>query len=411
MIVSGRTLMSVALIGGVFFVPSLLMVLLGASSFSAGLLLVCFVFVFLFIIGGRRLVHYKSLAMTSIIMFLIAMIATHFVLVSLFVDSYAPRDQGRMISSLIMMLFMSLSAIVACSYIGNSSDIELKKSIKFISAILIVNGIVGMLGLDVFHTGLIKPVLVFQEPSHFILCSIPFFIYYHKIARTKTAKTLLILMFLVFGLYVKNLIAIASVLFVVSISSKKTFAALMVLLFISIIAYYITPPEYFTYFADRININNTSNMSLLVLMQGWENAILSFYKNPFGEGFQQMGITTATGAATQSLRMIAGTDINILDGGSTAPKIIAEFGVFGVMLLIAYIITFIKIAYKLKASEGDGKKIFMYACFLATFFDLFVRGAGYFTPTMFMGVTSLMYIFCYENNKATPIVKARLQVN
>ena len=46
MIMSGRTLMSVALIGGVFFVPSLLMVLLGASSFSAGLLLVCFVFVF-----------------------------------------------------------------------------------------------------------------------------------------------------------------------------------------------------------------------------------------------------------------------------------------------------------------------------------------------------------------------------
>ncbi|MDQ9246645.1 hypothetical protein [Escherichia coli] len=408
---SGRTLMSVALIGGVFFVPSLLMVLLGASSFSAGLLLVCFVFVFLFVVGGGRRVHHKSLATTSIIMFLIAMIAMHFVLVSLFVDSYAPRDQIRMISSLAMMLFMSLSAMVACSYIGNSRDLDLKKSIKFISAILMVNGIVGMLGIDLFNTGLIKPVLAFQEPSHFILCSIPFFIYYHKISRTKTAKALLIIMFLAFGMYVKNLIAIASVLFVVSISSKKTFAALLVLSFVYIMAYYITPPEYLTYFADRININNTSNMSLLVLIQGWENALLSFYKNPFGEGFQQMGITTATGAATQSLRAIAGADINILDGGSTAPKIIAEFGIFGVMLLIVYIITFIKIAYKLKASEDDGKTIFMYACFLSTFFDLFVRGAGYFTPTMFMGVTSLMYIFFYENNKVTPIVKERLHVN
>ncbi|MFS9729898.1 hypothetical protein [Enterobacter hormaechei] len=411
MITNNSSYRSVPLIAGVFFIPSLLMVMLGASSFSLGLLLVCVLFLFFFIVGGERKIHNKSKLMISVVMFLVAMIATHFIVISLFIDGGSSRDYGRMVSSLAMLLFMSLSAIVACSYIGNINDSAFAKSLKIIAFVLIANGIVGMFGFDVFNTGLIKPVLAFQEPSHFILCSIPFFIYFHKIAKTTTAKALLILLFIVFGLYVKNLIAIASVLFVVSISSKKTFVALMVISIVSATAYYLTPPEYMTYFADRINVNNTSNMSLLVLIQGWENAILSFDKNPFGEGFQQMGITTAIGDATQSLRLMAGADVNILDGGSTAPKIIAEFGVFGVLSLIAYMFIFIKIAYKLKSSAGDRRTIFMYSCFLATFFDLFVRGAGYFTPTMFMGVTSLMYIFCYENNKETPIVKARLQVN
>ncbi|CAM6657869.1 hypothetical protein [Enterobacter intestinihominis] len=411
MLVDSRRLRSVPLIAGVFFAPSLLMVLFGASSFSSGLLVVCLLFVFLFIVSSKRQIHIKSLLMASVVFFLVAMIATHFLMVSLFFGGGLSSDYGRMVSSLVMLSFMSLSSILVCSYIGNIKDEDFAKSLKMIAALLIANGIIGMLGLDVFNTGLIKPVLAFQEPSHFILCSIPFFIYFHKIAKTTTAKALLILLFIVFGLYVKNLIAIASVLFVVSISSKKTFVALMVISIVSATAYYLTPPEYMTYFADRINVNNTSNMSLLVLIQGWENAILSFDKNPFGEGFQQMGITTAIGDATQSLRLMAGADVNILDGGSTAPKIIAEFGVFGVLSLIAYMFIFIKIAYKLKSSAGDRRTIFMYSCFLATFFDLFVRGAGYFTPTMFMGVTSLMYIFCYENNKATSIAKARLQVS
>ncbi|MBW9339312.1 hypothetical protein FHB44_11920 [Escherichia coli] len=408
MIANNSSFRSVPLIAGVFFLPSLLMVMLKASSFSSGLLLVCVLFVFFFIVGGKRQIHKKSILMMSVVMFLVVMIAMHFIVISLFIDGGSSRDYGRMILSLIMLLFMSLTAIVACSYIGSINDGEFSKSIKFIAIVLVANGIVGMLGLDVFNTGLIKPVLAFQEPSHFILCSIPFFIYFYKTSKTKTSKTLLILMFLIFGLYVKNLIAIASIVFVISISSKKTLLSFIFIFIVFLIVLYLVPHENLSYFADRININNLSNMSLLALVQGWENAILSFSENPFGEGFQQMGITTATGAATYALRVMVGADVNILDGGSTAPKVIAEFGMFGIIFLIVYAYMFIKIAYRLKKSSGDRRIIFMYSCFLATFFDLFVRGAGYFTPTLFMGVTSLMYIFCYDRNTAPVIVKSRL---
>ncbi|EOJ4687799.1 hypothetical protein ACKKLR_004782, partial [Escherichia coli] len=103
------------------------------------------------------------------------------------------------------------------------------------------------------------PTLAFQEPSHFIICAIPFIIYYYKIMQSKIKRAILISVVLFYGAYVQNLTTILAVLFVMCISSRKTILAAICALIVVTLLYIIIPDENITYFTSRMNINDVNN--------------------------------------------------------------------------------------------------------------------------------------------------------
>jgi hypothetical protein len=96
---------------------------------------------------------------------------------------------------------------------------------------------------------------------------------------------------------------------------------------------------------------------------------------------------------------LIGKDVNLTDAGLTAPKIISEFGVLGILGLMVYLKQFRTILRRLK-NTNHLKIIFAYSIFLSFSIDLFIRGIGYFNPPFFLFITSLFLIFkpTHENN-------------
>lgn len=143
------------------------------------------------------------------------------------------------------------------------------------------------------------------------------------------------------------------------------------------------------YFTSRTNISSDSkNISVLVLLKGWENAAESFSKtDAVGIGFQQLGyssLITNRDEITQQLKAFDLEHLNQYDAGSIAPKLVAEFGFFGIILILLYLFWFSKLLKNLKYIQNKPGIVFLYCCYLSIVFELFFRGVGYFSTGTFL---------------------------
>ena len=145
------------------------------------------------------------------------------------------------------------------------------------------------------------------------------------------------------------------------------------------------------YFIERTDISlNTQNLSALVFYSGWERAFLSLRDTMgLGVGFQQFGILGDQGDAQEILSSMGLRELNLYDGGSTGAKFIGEFGITGLIFLLLYLINFIKKLFYLRNfiknnnTLNNYKNIFYASCFCSFFIELFIRGIGYFSMTLF----------------------------
>jgi hypothetical protein len=141
------------------------------------------------------------------------------------------------------------------------------------------------------------------------------------------------------------------------------------------------------------------NASSLVLASGFERAYLAFIESfPLCAGYQQMGVVGPNGIYMDILNQMNLWQLNSFDGGSTASKIIFEFGLLGVLFIFLYLFYFLKI-YKILRHQpslikldGDYFRLFRICCFFAFILSLFVRGSGYFSITTFLFLLSLIEI-------------------
>ncbi|MBT9174199.1 MAG: hypothetical protein DDT21_02610 [Syntrophomonadaceae bacterium] len=156
----------------------------------------------------------------------------------------------------------------------------------------------------------------------------------------------------------------------------------------------------FDYYMGRLAISTDSqNLSTMVYLSGLERAYLNFKDTlGLGVGFQQFGITGSRGDIMESIRKLYGTDLNLLDGGAVAAKFIGEFGLLGVAMILAYLVYFAKSARWLhevsmsEAAPRDCKRVFFLSCFVMYCIDFFIRGTGYFSPSGFLFVASLVWM-------------------
>jgi hypothetical protein len=273
-------------------------------------------------------------------------------------------------------------------------------ALRVIFSALFLSAALELLGFSIANYGsnfLHKPVFVFQEPSHFATAFLPFLLYF-VISSNRGRGVLYIASAMCLAVIFENLTFIVGIFSVLLISFTINRIFILIGLLIALV-----PMLDLSYYFSRLNFSdNPQNLSTLVFFQGWQNAYIAV-KNSFGLGigFQQMGVFANYGDATEAIDALIGSKLSIFDGGSLAPKLIAEFGFLGLLLIVIYCLKALKIIKIISSKsiidwEGGSATRFFYCCFLMFSMDIFVRGVGYFSGNSFLFICSIVYMIKFK---------------
>jgi hypothetical protein len=322
----------------------------------------------------------------------IVLLSAHIAISSILVEG---ADFGRFAASCAILLVLFTGAHFASKKLLGISSTTLVRAADLVLLLLAMCGLAGAAGAPALgppgmHD---KPVVIFSEPSHFALAVLPLLLFRMAVARTST-QILLIVGALLVAAMLQNLTMIAGILAVSAVLLRQWLV--VVLLIPAAGAALVLDVSYYT---DRLALSSESNnLSTLVFLQGWQNAILNFSEtHGFGVGFQQFGVAGSTGdIAAKISKLLSGASLSLLDGGTTASKLIAEFGSFGILILAVYVraaarsISFIRRSQFIPPVARDTRRIFFCALITTYLIELFVRGIGYFSAGGFLALASLI---------------------
>lgn len=380
----GRTLVLVLM---PFLVPSILRYLFDVGSFTTGVVTACGVICVLAVIGIVRAPTASSLTTSFLISALLAVvIGSHAIIVSYFNDI----DLVRAIASLVPLATVILTTTVLRINLFTLPDTSVDRIVWFSFAVFVVIGVNGLGGYQPASiVGGDKTVFPFTEPSHYALAMAPFIIY--LAVRSKlVARYSVILISLALALLLQNLSLLVCTLLGALIRADR----ILVLLSIAgapLAANYID----LSYFTDRLDFSyGTTNLSTLVYLQGLELAEGGLRTTNFlGIGYQQLGVVNLYSPTTNLIYRLLRDDFNLFDGGFTGAKLVAELGVFGLVLVATFVMLVGFSILKLRGKRGQAapsaSTTLALASVVAFSVEMFVRGAGYFTPTTLLLLSAL----------------------
>lgn len=251
------------------------------------------------------------------------------------------------------------------------------------------------------YESLEKPVFPFREQSHYSLAltviSLPIVLYYKQ-----SYALIVFLCNLGLALFFPNLTLLVSsavILLIIALKGSKIWIVcglFLVVFFIYVLSFLIEDNEYFS---SRLDFSETKNLTTLVWVQGIELMYENYHKSlGLGLGFQMLGgSTTSLGPTSFDIMLInLGEDSNLQDGGFFASKVVSEFGVLGLIVVLSYLISLLFIFYKI-FSFDPLKKISAntslgYGVFIGFVIEMFLRGFGYFSPSFLMFVGAIFVI-------------------
>ena len=164
------------------------------------------------------------------------------------------------------------------------------------------------------------------------------------------------------------------------------------------------------YFTERANLSlESNNTTALVYLQGVDYAEKALTNtNGMGLGFQMMGTQKSSEVTDKLISLVGSGDgggVNRLDGGFLAAKIITEFGVLGIGLLLIYLFSFCKSLLYLRyiTRYGIGKEnVYLsisHSIFCTFIVEIFVRGVGYFSPGVVIFLVSYFLRFTHKHHQ------------
>jgi hypothetical protein len=372
--------------------PGLAMVTLGASSQSPGLLLVLGI---IFCIGLATKINLRRLMPVlhtiTPIMALVLLLGTYSNL------RYQEFAMNRFILTYTYLLIYLTCAAISVQVVDKTPnyciDFAVKLSFYLVLSciVLTICGFGNLLDWDgVFN----KPSLLFVEPSHIAGGFSPLLLYLCAISSLRKKAILFVLAF-------ASCIAIenTTLLFSCIVVAALTLPFRLFSLLICVVSLYLSlNSEYLLYHISRVDMINSSNGSLVLYISGWERTYLSFMDScGLGIGFQQFGIIGSKGEILADLDLWM-QEVTLLGGSSVAMKFIAEFGIFALFVIFWYLFHCARIAIWFrrislsKQKSYSAKIVFLKACFVLYFVDLFVRGTGYFSSTAFLFMVSALWI-------------------
>ena len=300
----------------------------------------------------------------------------------------------RFVGSYVILSLLLLSAAYTSNYLKKVSDHELKNSLLKVSRVLLLMGgssfflKINILGYESFS----KSIFTFYEPSHFATVFGVILIPYLLMVE-KYEKNLVITLSVLLALYLPSMTLLIYLLVFFLINTKNLLNYFLFALVFFFIFYLIQVfnPELYAYFLSRVVLSgNSSNLSALVYIQGWDEAYKVIQDGHFfGLGFQMSGSNLPSETA-EKIYGIAGIYKN-RDGPFIASKLIVDFGMIGIGIVCAYLFFLSKLYINFKKSISTKYK-FAYGVLFGFSIEMFVRSNAYFTFGTFVIFTSIFLI-------------------
>lgn len=377
------------------------------ASMALGTLLISWMYIFFaFALFAIHRPPQKLGNLALLVFTVLVIVFVHGALIFLINDSF---NFDRFWQSFLLLIVYFLGAISFTLLTQRFPKLKVNFVIRFVFYALLLNGLAGTFKYSPFFSGPI-PVLFFPENSRFALEFLPFLLYM-VVASGLRMKWFLLFIGILFALLLKSFTLLVGVCLIAAIATRLRGFVYLVLtvaiLFVSFDTFDMS------YYSSRMDLSTENqNLSALVFMQGWERAYLNF-KESFGAGvgFQQLGFVGSRGEIMSIMSTLGAEDLNLLDGGSLASKLISEFGIFALMILIVYLVYFVKKIKWLHAvsmrgiESADSRDIFFSSCFVMFAVDFFIRGNGYFTSSGFLFLASLVCMVFGEPTGAVPRVR------
>lgn len=387
----------------ILLLPSFLFVFFHSSSLAFGLLLSSFIVVLL---NFDSFINAKFKLPSVLFVFAVLIV---FFTVSLFF--YFVYNETKPILS--MSLF---SVFVAAFSLGNTLNRidfpDLSKVLFYVVLLLMIFGWLKLIWIPDFggYSILGKPVFPFSEESHYALalglvsCS-------YVISAPFKRALFVISNILVFSLLYPSLILLVFAMCCILMLSLRyryslvVFTIVLLPLILNLLFFYKID-----YFWDRLNILNTTNLTALVYVQGWQLAYLNTINTGgVGLGFQMLGADgTYYPPVTSIIYSLTGDRFNISDGGFLAAKLISEYGVVGLLICLVYFIFLIRFVWrssfelpKLILNQNSRLLVKNYtlgALIFGFLVEFFFRGIGYFSPTLLIVIAAIIANRLYHKN-------------
>lgn len=312
-------------------------------------------------------------------------------------------DQStRAISSIALFGLVFLAAYTFAKWLFVRAPIVINRTTTFLRIIMIVVAIASVIGVQ--PPGINdweKSTFPFTEPSHYALIFTPLLLDAAVKSRRWRRYAWIGLGYLI-AFFLKNL----------SLAVGTTLVALVTLPLLQIAIGAIVAPMILlsidlSYFTDRLDFTTqTTNLSTLVYIQGWELVIDSMKRSlGWGIGFQQLGYGPIRSTASEMIFQLTQFDLNLQDGGFVSAKLISEFGIFGATMVAGFVFIAVRAALTLRmVAHGSiphlSGRDFALSIIVGYSIDMFARGVAYFTASSALFLTALIYYFEYRKSSA-----------
>jgi hypothetical protein len=372
-------------------VPSLAYVLLAQSSYAIGIVTSSILVFLVYNLFLSSKFIYKPVLKQIAIGLSLLLIHSY-----LSIITNTKFDYLRFFISIFFLASLLIGAISFSNLFVSFSNDEIDFSIIAIFFVFLCSGIFwGSSLLPAFgnYSTFILPIFPFAEPSHFALYFAPFYCYMVAREKRQMVKYLLYLVPLIFLFFFSNLTLLIVFLFVFLVTTNNLYPFLVIGALVLVYTLFSFDLSYYT---QRISLDQ-DNLSSLIWIQGWEEAIINFIDSNFiGVGFQQFGVIPPRGEFSKIVNLIYLSDFNRYDGGTLAAKMFGEFGVFGLIVIFIMLRQVIRsglILYKnCRNNTLDSVSLFANCSIFSFSFELFIRTTSYFSTSFFLFISSLLIL-------------------
>jgi hypothetical protein len=384
--------------------PSLLTYAGVASSLTLGTIFVSVLLVAAHALRGHAVGLGSSVAAAAFVaaLMLILWTCTHLGIAG----AIGEVDLGRALGTLASSVIVVAAAGVLAFRLRSMSDHELDRVVRWCWLSLLVLGLLGTTQYGPTLNKYYKAVPPFTEPSLFALAYLPWALAAAcRATGYRRVRVVLATAVLAFGL--QSLLLVVGTLFLAAACLRwRVLLPGGVLMALSVV---FLGGEYYV---DRLVLSDDEpNLSTLVYLQGWQLALDAWERTSgLGLGFQQLGLSGESDAATSQLILgIIGEHVNLRDGGFVAAKLLAEFGLAGAIMVLAYaVLAFRSIRFLRRSATVDQKPqaatLVVGHAFMAAFvFEMFLRGIGYLTPSSVLLLAGALMVFGHVKRSARPV--------
>lgn len=386
-----------------FFIPNFFYVAFGFASLAAGMLVSAFL---IFLLNTKGFI-FREIRLSRLVCFYGVFLA----LCSFSIFIFLTTGESKSLLSL-GLVFVVIAAVSLGQRVFDAEYSVVEYSVFAVLMSLLFLGWLKFLWQPLFfgYEVLGKPVFPFSEESHYalflgLLASGVVVNAGYKVCLFLLVN-MLALSFLLPSLSLLVFSLVVCFLFFIRVRLVYLVFLLLFLLSVAIFVFYFYLSG-FEYFQSRLNFSGSTNLTVMVFLQGWWLAYTNFVETSgFGLGFQRLGAEgTFLPPISEEIYRVAGGYFNIPDGGFLAAKLIAEFGVLGVCITLGYCLFLFYITLFLNrnlrkvrsmdsADRDVFRKFFLAGGILFGFsVEFFLRGIGYFSPGLFVVFSALVVLY------------------